>query len=469
MHLVILGNHEQERGRHPYRLLPPHHSQSTSSPSNSRQASPSSHPFGPDGHPIKTEPGLSAADLFIKQARGELPRDGENLSGSANAKRVDPRDVGVFYDGVPGHNPVLPPHQQPLSSGASSAGPPQSGAVRMLSVPNPASANAAGPSFMNRGRSMDSGGYRNYATPPSSAASASGAGLIGGSYPVGASLSAGYVNTTFDAAGNASSARSFDGYPTSFSESGESSDGFAGSSGASIADLVRDDGSGKTHLCPLLSCGKTFKRMEHLKRHLRTHTMERPFVCPRCRKRFSRSDNLGQHLRVHEREAADPSAASTDGAQSSMNVDSGDAGMDLGDFGGYTGNESFGSQQMGSWNQWLNLTGDISSSDGEGESASPESGGSGLSPPHSGAPDPSGSKVPQTVNPEEITMRDDEFNEELFGMQQRPARTDITMDLGMFGGDAGLGMGMGMGAVGMAGLKRVSEELIFTFNQTDNF
>ncbi|KAH8831129.1 STE like transcription factor-domain-containing protein [Flagelloscypha sp. PMI_526] len=65
---------------------------------------------------------------------------------------------------------------------------------------------------------------------------------------------------------------------------------------------------GKAFICPLTSCGKFFKRMEHLKRHLRTHTHERPYACPRCRKRFSRSDNLGQHLRTHEKgDAADQS------------------------------------------------------------------------------------------------------------------------------------------------------------------
>lgn len=57
----------------------------------------------------------------------------------------------------------------------------------------------------------------------------------------------------------------------------------------------------KAFICPLFSCGRLFKRMEHLKRHLRTHTMERPYACPRCKKRFSRSDNLNQHLRTHAR------------------------------------------------------------------------------------------------------------------------------------------------------------------------
>lgn len=67
----------------------------------------------------------------------------------------------------------------------------------------------------------------------------------------------------------------------------------------------QDDGApmnkSKAFVCPLFSCGRMFKRMEHLKRHLRTHTMERPYACPQCNKKFSRSDNLNQHLRTHGR------------------------------------------------------------------------------------------------------------------------------------------------------------------------
>lgn len=50
----------------------------------------------------------------------------------------------------------------------------------------------------------------------------------------------------------------------------------------------------KSHSCPIPSCGRLFKRLEHLKRHVRTHTQERPYVCPYCNKAFSRSDNLAQ-------------------------------------------------------------------------------------------------------------------------------------------------------------------------------
>ncbi|KZF22557.1 STE-domain-containing protein [Xylona heveae TC161] len=51
----------------------------------------------------------------------------------------------------------------------------------------------------------------------------------------------------------------------------------------------------KSHSCPIPSCGRLFKRLEHLKRHVRTHTQERPYICKTCNKGFSRSDNLAQY------------------------------------------------------------------------------------------------------------------------------------------------------------------------------
>lgn len=43
------------------------------------------------------------------------------------------------------------------------------------------------------------------------------------------------------------------------------------------------------------NCSKSFTRSEHLARHRRKHTGERPFTCPHCAKTFSRLDNLRQH------------------------------------------------------------------------------------------------------------------------------------------------------------------------------
>lgn len=47
--------------------------------------------------------------------------------------------------------------------------------------------------------------------------------------------------------------------------------------------------------CPV--CRKEFRSPSHCKRHLLTHTKQRPWKCHICGKSFTRDDNLRQHIR----------------------------------------------------------------------------------------------------------------------------------------------------------------------------
>jgi len=63
--------------------------------------------------------------------------------------------------------------------------------------------------------------------------------------------------------------------------------------------IVQNDAGEKMYPCP--RCQLVFRRQAHRIRHLRIHTGQRPFQCnePGCGKSFNRMDNLRKHLVLH--------------------------------------------------------------------------------------------------------------------------------------------------------------------------
>ncbi|KAI8082873.1 uncharacterized protein BX664DRAFT_249893, partial [Halteromyces radiatus] len=55
-------------------------------------------------------------------------------------------------------------------------------------------------------------------------------------------------------------------------------------------------------------CRMVFTRSEHLARHMRKHTGEKPFKCvvPGCNRMFSRFDNMMQHTQTHNKSRGAP-------------------------------------------------------------------------------------------------------------------------------------------------------------------
>ncbi|KAB5566638.1 hypothetical protein GE09DRAFT_742958 [Coniochaeta sp. 2T2.1] len=57
-------------------------------------------------------------------------------------------------------------------------------------------------------------------------------------------------------------------------------------------------------------CGKTYSRVDHLERHLRSHSTLKPFSCGVCNRHFARGDVLKRHLTTHNHDEQPPTRSS---------------------------------------------------------------------------------------------------------------------------------------------------------------
>ena len=74
------------------------------------------------------------------------------------------------------------------------------------------------------------------------------------------------------------------------------------SNGGDATASTKSEGPSGQRLYSCGRCSKSYARLDHLSRHVRMHTQEKPYQCQVCTKAFARADLLKRHALGHSKD-----------------------------------------------------------------------------------------------------------------------------------------------------------------------